>query len=98
MDKWERRKYLQACDSDTIKNVIKIRLYMWQVNCNYKRNDTGTKCPLCKKSEDTKKAESEKAEEFLLRKENNKREWEEMIEIYRKNKKKREVAVVKVQD
>ena len=71
---------------------------MWQVNCNYKRNDTGTKCPLCKKSEDTKKAESEKAEEFLLRKENNKREWEEMIEIYRKNKKKREVAVVKVQD
>ena len=52
-DEWERRKYLQACDSDTIKNVIKIRLYMWQVNCNYKRNDTGTKCQLCKKSEDT---------------------------------------------
>ena len=45
-----------------------------------------------------KTLQSEKAEEFLLRKENNKREWEEMIEIYRKNKKKREVAVVKVQD
>ena len=57
-DKWERRKYLQACDSDTIKNVIKIRLYMWQVNCNYKRNDTGTKCPLCKKSKDTTERKS----------------------------------------
>ena len=32
--KWERKKYLQECDSDTIQNVIKIRLHMWQVNCN----------------------------------------------------------------
>ena len=23
-DKWERKKYLQKCDSDTIKDVIKI--------------------------------------------------------------------------
>ena len=34
-DKWERKKYLQEYDSDTIKDVIKIRLHMWQVNCNY---------------------------------------------------------------
>ena len=25
---------------------------MWQVSCNYKRDNTDTKCPLCKKSED----------------------------------------------
>ena len=25
-DKWERKKYLQECDSETIKDVIKIRL------------------------------------------------------------------------
>ena len=24
-DKWERKKYFQECDSDTIKDVIKIR-------------------------------------------------------------------------
>ena len=30
-DKWKRKKYLQECDSDTIKDVIKIRLHMWQV-------------------------------------------------------------------
>ena len=37
-------KEIQECDSDTIKDVIKIRLYMWQVNCNYKRDNTDTKC------------------------------------------------------
>ena len=46
-------KEIQECDSDTIKDVIKIRLYMWQVNCNYKRDNTDTKCLLCQKSEDT---------------------------------------------
>ena len=45
-----------------------------------------------------KTLQREKAEKFLLSKENNNREWEEIIEIYRKNKKKREIALVKVQD
>ena len=94
-DKWERKKYLQECDSDTIKDVIKIRLHMWQVNCNYKRDNTDTKCPLCQKSEDTTEhvLECEKAKKFTLSKENSKEEWEEITEIYRKNKKKRELAV-----
>ena len=39
-DKWGRKKYLQ--------DVIKIRLHMWQVNSNYKRDNSDTKCPLCK--------------------------------------------------
>ena len=52
-DKWERKKYLHGCDSDTIKEVIKVRLHMWQVNCNYKKDNTDTKCPLCQTSEDT---------------------------------------------
>ena len=44
-DKWERKKYLKEFDSDTIKDVIKIRLGMWPVNCNYKKDNTDTKCP-----------------------------------------------------
>ena len=40
----------------------------------------------------------EKDKKFTLSKENNKGEWEEITEIYRKNKKKRELAVIKVQD
>ena len=95
-DKWERKKYLQECDSDTIKDVIKIRLHMWQVNCNYKRDKIGTKCPLCQKSEHTNEhvLECEKAKKLTLSKE----EWEETTEIYRKTKKKRELRVIKVQD
>ena len=86
-DKWERKKYLQECDSDTIKDVIKIRLHMWQVNCNCKRDNT--KCPLCQKSEDTTEhvLGCEKAKKFTLNKENSKEEWQEITEIYRKKQK-----------
>ena len=67
-------KEIQECDSDTIKDVIKIRLHMWQVNCNYKRDNTDTKCPLCQKSEDTTEhvLECEKAKKLTLSKENSK--------------------------
>ena len=41
--------------------------------------------------------ECEKAKKFTLNKENSKEEWEEITKIYRKNKKKRELAVIKVQ-
>ena len=50
-DKWERKKYLQECDSGTIKDVIKIRLHKWQVSSNYKRDNTDNKCPLYKKKQ-----------------------------------------------
>ena len=99
-DKWEKKKYLQEYDSDTMKDVIKIRLHMWQVNCNYKTHNTDTECPFCQKSEDTTKhvLECEKAKKFTLSKENSKEEQEETTEIYKKNKKNRELAVIKVQD
>ena len=93
------QEILQECDSD-IKDAIKIRLHMWQVNCNQKRDNTDTKCPLCQKSEDTTEhvLEYEKAKKFTLSKENSQGEWEEITEIYRKNKKKRELAIIKAQD
>ena len=70
------------------------------MNCNYKRGDTDTKCPLCKRSKDTTEhlLECEKVKKFTLSKEKSKGEWEEITDIYRKNKKKRELAVTKVQD
>ena len=69
-DKWESKKYLHACDSDTMKDVIKIGLQIWQVNCNYKKDNTDTKCPLCKISEDTIEhvLECEKTNKFKLNK------------------------------
>ena len=73
---------------------------MWQVSCNYKRDNTDTKCPLCQKSEDTTEhlLGCEKDKKFTLSKEDSKGEWEEVTKIYRKNRKKRELAIIKVKD
>ena len=61
---------------------------MWQVNCNYKRGDTETKCPLCKKSKDSTEhvLECEKAKKFTLSKENSKGEWENNRDLWKKQK------------
>ena len=50
---------------------------MWQVNCNYKRNNTDTKCPLCKKSEDTAEhvLECKKAKKFTFSKKTVRGNW-----------------------
>ena len=62
---------------------------MRQVNCNYKRDDSDPKCPLCKKSEDTTEdvLECEKAEQVHTISENS-----------NKIKKKIKVTVIQVQD
>ena len=79
-DKWERKKYLQECDGNTIQDVVLIKLHMQQVNCYYKRDSTDTKCPICKKSEETTEhmLKCEKANKFTLSEENNKGEQEQI--------------------
>ena len=83
-DKWERKKYLQECHSDAIKDVIKIGLHMWQVKYNYKRDNIDTKCPLRKTSEDATEhvLECEKVKKFTSSKENSEGVLEEITEIY----------------
>ena len=59
---------------------------MWQVNCNYKRDSTDTKCPIHKKTEKITEhlLESEKANTFTLSNENNKEEWGEITGLKKK--------------
>ena len=76
---------MRQYDSDTIKDVIKRRQHMRQVNCNYIRDNTDTKCPLCTKSEETAELvllECEKANKITLSKENSNGECGEIIQIY----------------
>ena len=58
------------------------------MNCNYKRDNTDTKFPLCKKSEDTTEhvLECEKAKKLTPSKENSKRmgEREEITGLHKK--------------
>ena len=42
----------QKVRSNTIKDVIKIRLHMWKAKCSYKRNESDTTCPLCRTKAD----------------------------------------------
>ena len=51
--KWERKQYIKKCESNIIKDVMKIRLHMWNTKCNYKRNESDTRSPLCRTEEDT---------------------------------------------
>ena len=53
-DRWERKQDIKKCESDTKKDVIKIRLHMWNTKCNSKRIKSDTTCPLCKIEEGTK--------------------------------------------
>ena len=53
------------------------------MNCNYKRDNTDTKCPLCQKSVVTTEhvLECEKTKNFTLTKETTKEEWEEITDL-----------------
>ena len=96
--KWERKKYLQECDSETKDRLNKTAYVARNFNC--KRYSTDKKSPIHKKLEGTTEhvLECQKANKFTLSEENNNGEHEEITEFYRKNKKKRENAVVQVQD
>ena len=39
--------------SHTTKDVMKIRLHMWNTRCNYRRNEPDTTCPLFRTEEET---------------------------------------------
>ena len=52
-DKWERKQYIKRCESNTIKDSMKIRLHMWNTKCNYNRNESDTICPFCRTEKDT---------------------------------------------
>ena len=46
-DMWERKKYIKESNIGTIKDVIKIRLHVWEFKVNYGRKGLEEKCPIC---------------------------------------------------
>ena len=52
-DKWERKKYIEQCKGDIVKDIIKIRLHMWDLKKNYKKEEEQPLCPLSEIEEDT---------------------------------------------
>ena len=49
-DKWGRKEYIKESNSGTIKDIIKIRLHMWELKDSYGRKGLGNRCPMCQHS------------------------------------------------
>ena len=80
-------QYIKKCESNTIKDIMKIRLHMWNTKWNYKRKKSDT-CPLCRTEEDTTEhimVSQEGHNTYNLLDENEK-DWEKTAEIYKNNK------------
>ena len=95
-NKWQMKGYIKNGKmTDDIKVILKIRLHIWDVKKSYSKNDTDTKCPICRKEEDT--TEHGLDCEVVLKKgkhttsSSNINQWKETLQIFRENKNKRKV-------
>ena len=87
-DKWERKEYIAKCDSDLVKDIIKIRLHMWELKRNYPREEEDMKYPICNQKEDTTEhvLECQTAETVYRISDNTPNQWTEVVKLYRQNK------------
>ena len=91
-EKWERKQYIKKCESNTIKDVIKIRLHIWNTKSNNKRNESDTTCTLCNTEENTTEhimiyQEGNNTHNLL---DKNKKDQEKIVAICKNNKRNRE--------
>ena len=95
-DKWERKKYIEQSKGVIVKDVIKIRLHMWDLKKNYKKEEEEVLCPLCEADGDTTEHELKYGRDRDNRKQrkerniknNTEEKWEQVVQVFRENKKK----------
>ena len=46
-------KCLEQCKEDTVKDIIKIRLHMWNLKNNYRKEEEQSLCALSETRDDT---------------------------------------------
>ena len=90
-DNSERKEYITTCDSDLVKDIMKIRLHMWELKKNYPREEEGTKCPICNQKEVATEhvLECQTAETVYKIRDNTPNQWAEVVKLYRQNKEQR---------
>ena len=94
-DKGRRKECIKESNSGTIKDIMKIRLHMWEVKANYGRKGPDSRCPMCQSEEDTTKhvLKCNKGDKtFNLNKERGKK-WGDVVYIYRKNNRNRSIDI-----
>ena len=103
-DKWERKKYIEQSKGVIVKDIIKIRLHMWDLKKNYKKEEEEALCPLCEADGDTtehvlkygRDRGNRKQRKERNIKNNTEEEWEQVVQVSRENKKNREQRREKV--
>ena len=101
-DKWKMKEYILNCNGEDAKNIMLIRLHMWEVQMNYKKEEESVLCPLCERKEDTTEhviecgRENEKM--YDLKDEKTKEEGLDITNIYRENKRKREIESERLEE
>ena len=96
-DKWERKKYIEQSKGVIVKDIIKIRLHMWDLKKNYKEEEA--LCPLCEADGDTtehvlkygRDRGNRKQRKERNIKNNTEEEWEQVVQVSREKKKKKRI-------
>ena len=101
-DKWEWKICTEQCKGDIVIDIVKIRLHMWDLNRNYKKEEEQSLCPLCEIENDTIEhvlkcgRDTDRKQRNI--KNNIEGEQEEVVHIFRENKRKREERIKNVQE
>ena len=93
-DKWKMKEYILNCNGEDARDIMLIRLNMWEVQMNYEKEIRSVMCPLCERKEDTTEHVVESGQEnektYDLKDEHTKEEWLDITKIYRESKRKTE--------
>ena len=88
-NKWERKEYFTQLEGWIAKDVIRIRLNMWPLKMNYKKNEQDLKCIKCGAHDDSTEHVLEcysnmKSEELLV---TSKGKWNEIVRVFQQRSK-----------
>ena len=61
--KSKMKEYISNCNGEDARDIMLIRLHMWEVQMNYKKERESVLCPLCELKEDTMEHEIECGQE-----------------------------------
>ena len=100
--KWKMKEYILNCNGEDARDIMLLRLHMWEVQMNYKKETESVLCLLCERKEDTTEHVIECGQEnekiYDLKDEHTKEEWLDITKTYRENKRKREIELERLEE
>ena len=85
-DTWEIKEYIATCNSDLVKDIMKIRLHMWELKKNYLREEEYTTEEVHNEDTTEHVLECQTTETVYRIRDNTPNQWAEVVKLYRQNK------------